>query len=356
MIERRKTTTVKIGNVLVGSEHPITIQSMTNTKTEDVAATVAQIRELETAGCEIIRLAVPTFEAAEAIKAIKKKTNTPLVADIHFDHRLAIAAMENGVDKIRLNPGNIGSDERVRKVVEVAKHYGVPIRVGVNSGSLEKEILKKYGMVTAEGLVESTLKHVRLLEDNRFEDMIVAIKSSNIQMTLKAFELLGKEVPYPYHVGITEAGTYFSGTIKSSIGIGHLLLNGIGDTMRVSLTSDPVNEVKVAKEILNALELRTFGIKVISCPTCGRTNVNIEQMAEAVQKRYAHVNADISVAVMGCVVNGPGEAREADLGIAGGLGEGLIFKKGQVIKKVKEEALLTELFKEIDGLLGSLDG
>lgn len=356
MIERRKTTTVKIGNVLVGSEHPISIQSMTNTKTEDVAATVAQIRALETAGCEIIRLAVPTFEAADAIKGIKQKINTPLVADIHFDHRLAIAAMENGVDKIRLNPGNIGSDEKVRKVVEVAKHYGVPIRVGVNSGSLEKEILKKYGHVTAEGLVESALKHVRLLEENHFEDMIVAIKSSNVQMTLKAFELLGKEVPYPYHVGITEAGTYFSGTVKSSIGIGHLLLNGIGDTMRVSLTSDPVNEVKVAKEILNALELRSFGIKVISCPTCGRTNVNIEHMAEAVQKRYAHVNADISVAVMGCVVNGPGEAREADLGIAGGLGEGLIFKKGQVIKKVKEEALLTELFKEIDALLGSLDG
>jgi (E)-4-hydroxy-3-methylbut-2-enyl-diphosphate synthase len=356
MIERRKTTTVKVGNVLVGSDHPVSIQSMTNTKTENVEATVEQIRALETAGCEIVRLAVPTFEAADAIKEIKKKIKTPLVADIHFDYRLAIAAMENGVDKIRLNPGNIGSDDRVKKVVEVAKHYGVPIRVGVNSGSLEKEILKKYGSVTAEGLVESALKHVRLLEKNNFEEMIVAIKSSNVQMTLKAFELLGKEVPYPYHIGITEAGTYFSGTVKSSIGIGHLLLNGIGDTMRVSLTSDPVNEVKVAKEILNALDLRTFGIKVISCPTCGRTNVNIEKMAEAVQERYSHVNADISVAVMGCVVNGPGEAREADLGIAGGLGEGLIFRKGQVIKKVKEEDLLTELFKEIDGLLGSING
>jgi len=355
MINRRQTTTVKVGNVLIGSEHPISIQSMTNTKTENIEATVQQIRGLEGVGCEIVRVAVPTFEAAEAIKEIKKKIQIPLVADIHFDHRLAIAAMENGVDKIRLNPGNIGSDERVRQVVEVAKHYGTPIRVGVNSGSLSKDILKKYGHVTAEGLVESALEHVRLLEKYQFEDMIVAIKSSNVQMTLKAFELMGKEVPYPYHIGITEAGTYFSGTVKSSIGIGHLLLNGYGDTMRVSLTSDPINEIKVAKEILSALELRTFGIKIISCPTCGRTNVNIEQMAEAVQEKYGDVNADISVAVMGCVVNGPGEAREADLGIAGGCGEGLIFKKGEVLKKVKEEELLTELFKEIDGLLGSLD-
>ncbi len=355
MIKRRKTSTVMVGDIPVGSEHPITIQSMTNTKTENVDATVEQIRGLEAAGCEIVRVAVPTFEAAEAIKEIKKKVQVPIVADIHFDYRLAIAAMENGVDKIRLNPGNIGSDERVRKVVEVAKHYGVPIRVGVNSGSLSKDILKKYGHVTAEGLVESALEHVRLLEKYSFEDMIVAIKSSNVQMTLKAFELMGKEVPYPYHIGITEAGTQFSGTVKSSIGIGHLLLNGYGDTMRVSLTSDPVNEVKVAKEILSTLELRTFGIKVISCPTCGRTNVNIEKMAEAVQEKYGHINADISVAVMGCVVNGPGEAREADLGIAGGLGEGLIFKKGEVLKKVKEEQLLEELFMEIDELLGSLN-
>lgn len=284
MIKRRKTSTVMVGDIPVGSEHPITIQSMTNTKTENVDATVEQIRGLEAAGCEIVRVAVPTFEAAEAIKEIKKKVQVPIVADIHFDYRLAIAAMENGVDKIRLNPGNIGSDERVRKVVEVAKHYGVPIRVGVNSGSLSKDILKKYGHVTAEGLVESALEHVRLLEKYSFEDMIVAIKSSNVQMTLKAFELMGKEVPYPYHIGITEAGTQFSGTVKSSIGIGHLLLNGYGDTMRVSLTSDPVNEVKVAKEILSTLELRTFGIKVISCPTCGRTNVNIEKMAEAVSR------------------------------------------------------------------------
>lgn len=355
MIKRRETTSVSVGNIKVGSHHPISIQSMTNTKTENAQATIAQIRGLESAGCEIVRVAVPSFEAADAIKEIKKKVKTPIVADIHFDYRLAIAAMENGVDKIRLNPGNIGSDDRVRKVVEVAKHYGVPIRVGVNSGSLDKDILKKYGCVTAEGLVESALEHVRLLEKYQFEDMIVAIKSSNVQMTLKAFELLGKEVPYPYHIGITEAGTYFSGTVKSSVGIGHLLLNGIGDTMRVSLTSDPVNEVKVAKEILNALDLRSFGIKVISCPTCGRTNVDIEQMAEAVEERYSHVNADISVAVMGCVVNGPGEAREADLGIAGGLGEGLIFKKGQVLKKVKEEDLLKELFKEIDVLLGSIN-
>ncbi len=355
MINRRQTTTVKIGNVLIGSDHPISIQSMTNTKTENIEATIQQIRGLESVGCEIVRVAVPTFEAAEAIKEIKKKIQIPLVADIHFDHRLAIAAMENGVDKIRLNPGNIGSNERVRQVVEVAKHYGTPIRVGVNSGSLSKEVLKKYGHVTAEGLVESALEHIRLLEKYHFEDLIVAIKSSNVQMTLKAFELMGKEVPYPYHIGITEAGTYFSGTVKSSIGIGHLLLNGYGDTMRVSLTSDPINEIKVAKEILSALELRSFGIKVISCPTCGRTNVDIEKMAEAVQEKYGHVNADISVAVMGCVVNGPGEAREADLGIAGGCGEGLIFKKGQVLKKVKEEELLKELFKEIDGLLGSLN-
>ncbi len=355
MINRRKTTTVMVGDIPIGSEHPITIQSMTNTKTENIEATVQQIRSLESSGCEIVRVAVPTFEAAKAIKEIKKKIQIPIVADIHFDYRLAIASMENGVDKIRLNPGNIGSDDRVRKVVEVAKHYGVPIRVGVNSGSLSKEIIKKYGHVTAEALVESALEHVRLLEKYKFEEMIVAIKSSNVQMTLKAFELLGKEVPYPYHIGITEAGTYFSGTVKSSVGIGHLLLNGYGDTMRVSLTSDPVNEVKVAKEILSALELRTFGIKVISCPTCGRTNVDIEKMAEAVQEKYGHISADISVAVMGCVVNGPGEAREADLGIAGGLGEGLIFKKGQVLKKVKEDQLLSELFKEIDELLGSLN-
>lgn len=356
MIKRRKTTTVYVGDVAVGSDHPISIQSMTNTKTEDAMATIDQIRALETAGCEIVRVAVPTFEAAKAIGEIKKKIKTPIVADIHFDYRLAIAAMEHGADKIRLNPGNIGSEDRVRKVVEVAKHYAVPIRVGVNSGSLDRAIINKYGGVTAEGLVESALEHVRLLEKNHFEEMIVAIKSSNVQMTLKAFELLGKEVPYPYHIGITEAGTYFSGTVKSSIGIGHLLLNGMGDTMRVSLTSDPVNEIKVAKEILNALELRTFGIKVISCPTCGRTNVNIEHMAEAVQERYSHVNADISVAVMGCVVNGPGEAREADLGIAGGLGEGLLFRKGEIIKKVKEEDLLDALYKEIDALLESLNG
>lgn len=353
MIKRRQSRPVKIGDVIIGGDNPIAIQSMTNTKTEDVAATVTQIRGLESAGCEIIRVAVPTFEAAEAIKEIKKKIQIPLVADIHFDHRLAIAAMENGVDKIRLNPGNIGSDEKVRQVVDVAKHYGVPIRVGVNSGSLSKAMLKKYGHVTSDALVESALEHVRLLERYNFEDIVVAIKSSNVQMTLDAFEKLGKEVPYPYHIGITEAGTYFSGTVKSSIGIGHLLLNGYGDTMRVSLTSDPINEVKVAKEILKSLDLRNFGIKIISCPTCGRTNVNIEKMAEAVEERYAHVNADISVAVMGCVVNGPGEAREADLGIAGGLGEGLIFKKGQVLKKVKEDQLLTELFKEIDDLLGS---
>lgn len=353
MIKRRQSRPVKIGDVIIGGDKPIAIQSMTNTKTEDVTATVTQIRGLESVGCEIIRVAVPTFEAAEAIKEIKKKIQIPLVADIHFDYRLAIAAMENGVDKIRLNPGNIGSDEKVRQVVEVAKHYGVPIRVGVNSGSLSKAMLKKYGHVTSDALVESALEHVRLLERYNFEDIVVAIKSSNVQMTLEAFEKLGKEVPYPYHIGITEAGTYFSGTVKSSVGIGHLLLNGYGDTMRVSLTSDPINEVKVAKEILKSLDLRNFGIKIISCPTCGRTNVDIEKMAEAVEERYAHVDTDISVAVMGCVVNGPGEAREADLGIAGGLGEGLIFKKGQVLKKVKEDQLLTELFKEIDDLLGS---
>lgn len=355
MINRRQTKGVTIGDVTIGSGHPVAIQSMTNTKTEDIEATVNQIRALETAGCEIIRVAVPTMEAAKAIKTIKKKITMPVVADIHFDYRLAIAAMENGVDKIRLNPGNIGSDDKVKQVVEVAKHYGVPIRVGVNSGSLSRAILKKYGRVTADGLVESALEHVRLLEHYAFEDIVVAIKSSNVQMTLEAFEKLGAEVPYPYHIGITEAGTYFSGTVKSAVGIGHLLLNGYGDTLRVSLTGDPLNEIKVAKEILNALEIRSFGIKIISCPTCGRTNVDIEKMAEAVEARYGQVDADISVAVMGCVVNGPGEAREADLGIAGGFGEGLIFKKGQVLKKVKEEDLLDALFEEIDILLGCQD-
>ncbi len=355
MINRRKSKVIDIGGVLIGGDNPITIQSMTNTKTEDIKSTIEQINALHKAGCEIVRVAVPTFEAAEAIKGIKKATSIPIVADIHFDYRLAIESMKNGVDKIRLNPGNIGSDDRVKKVVEVAKHYGVPIRVGVNSGSLDKSILSKYGCVNSNGLVESALKHVRLLEKYDFSNIVVAIKSSDVIMTLDAFTKLSNEVPYPYHIGITEAGTLFAGTIKSSVGIGHLLLNGIGDTMRVSLTSNPIDEIKVAKQILKALELRDFGVKFISCPTCGRTNVNLEKLAQLVEERYKDVRAKLTIAVMGCVVNGPGEAREADFGIAGGVGEGIIFKKGKVLKKVSEQNLLDEFFKEIDNYLESIN-
>ena len=344
---RDHTKVIQIGNRKIGGGNPVLIQSMCNTKTEDVEATVAQILKLEEAGCEIIRVAVPTMEAAAAIREIKKQIHIPLVADIHFDYRLAIAAIESGADKIRINPGNIGSRDRVQAVVETARTYGVPIRVGVNSGSLEKELIAKYGGVTAEAIVESARKQVSLIEEFGYDNIVVSIKSSDVMMCVKAHELMAKECRYPLHVGITESGTLLSGNIKSSVGLGIILYEGIGDTIRVSLTGDPVEEIKSAKYILKALKLRTGGIEVVSCPTCGRTRIDLIGLANQVENMVAGIDLNIKVAVMGCVVNGPGEAREADLGIAGGVGEGLLIKKGEVLRKVPENELLDALREEI---------
>lgn len=344
---REQTKEIRIGDVVIGGNHPIAIQSMTNTRTEDVKATVEQILRLEAAGCEIVRCTVPTSEAAEALKEIKKQIHIPLVADIHFDYRMAIAAIENGADKIRINPGNIGSQERVRAVVEKAKEYGVPIRIGVNSGSLEKHLLEKYGGVTAEGIVESAMEKVKMIEQMDYDDLVVSIKSSDVLMCVKAHELIAKQCPYPLHVGITESGTLYSGNIKSSVGLGIILHEGIGNTIRVSLTGDPVEEIRTAKLILKTLELRKGGVEVVSCPTCGRTRIDLIGLANQVEQMVQEFDLDIKVAVMGCVVNGPGEAREADLGIAGGIGEGLLIKKGEVVKKVKEEELLETLRQEL---------
>lgn len=348
MMERHKTREVKIGNRIIGGNHPIAIQSMTNTKTEDVAATVAQIHQLTKAGCEIIRCAVPTMEAAKALGEIKKQITIPLVADIHFDYRLAIAAMENGADKIRINPGNIGSADRVKAVVDEAKSRNIPIRVGVNSGSLEKDLVEKYHGVTAEGIVESALDKVKMIEDMGYDNLVISIKSSDVMMCVKAHELIASKTEHPLHVGITEAGTLISGNIKSSIGLGLILSKGIGDTIRVSLTGDPIEEIKSAKLILRTLGLRKGGIEVVSCPTCGRTQINLIQLANQVETMVAKFPLDIKVAVMGCVVNGPGEAKEADLGVAGGIGEGLIIKHGKVFKKVPEEELLPALRYELE--------
>lgn len=345
---RKKTRRVQIGNVTVGGGAPIVIQSMTNTKTEDVAATVAQIKELTAAGCEIIRCAVPTVEAAKALSEIKKQISIPLVADIHFDYRLAIEAIENGADKIRINPGNIGSMERVAAIAEAAKKYQVPIRVGVNSGSLERYLVEKYGGVTAEGLVESALDKVAMLEQFDFHDIVISIKSSDVLMCVRAHELIAERVDYPLHVGITEAGTLRSGNIKSALGLGMILSKGIGDTIRVSLTAPPVEEIVTAKLILRTLGLRKTGIEVVSCPTCGRTRIDLIGLAEQVEMLAAGYDLPIKVAVMGCAVNGPGEAKEADIGIAGGNGEGLVFRKGEIIRKVPEEELLSALKKEIE--------
>ena len=347
-MERHKTREVKIGNRIIGGNHPIAIQSMTNTKTEDVAATVAQIQQLTKAGCEIIRCAVPTMEAAKALGKIKKQISIPLVADIHFDYRLAIAAMENGADKIRINPGNIGSADRVKAVVDEAKSRNIPIRVGVNSGSLEKDLVEKYHGVTAEGIVESALDKVKMIEDMGYDNLVISIKSSDVMMCVKAHELIASKTDHPLHVGITEAGTLISGNIKSSIGLGLILSQGIGDTIRVSLTGDPIEEIKSAKLILRTLGLRKGGIEVVSCPTCGRTQINLIQLANQVETMVAEFPLDIKVAVMGCVVNGPGEAKEADLGVAGGIGEGLIIKHGKVFKKVPEEELLPALRYELE--------
>ena len=344
---REKTKEIQIGNVTIGGGNKVAIQSMTNTKTEDVEATVAQILALEKAGCEIIRCAVPTMEAAQALRSIKKQIHTPLVADIHFDYRLAIAAIENGADKIRINPGNIGSRERVQAVVDKAKEYGVPIRVGVNSGSLEKELVEKYGKVTAEGLVESAMDKVHMIEEMGYDQLVVSIKSSDVLMCVKAHELIAKQCKYPLHVGITESGTVWAGNIKSSVGLGMILGQGIGDTIRVSLTGDPVEEIQTAKLVLKTLGLRKGGIEVVSCPTCGRTKIDLIGLANQVEKMVSDIPLDIKVAVMGCVVNGPGEAKEADIGIAGGIGEGLLIKKGEIVKKVKEDELLETLRWEL---------
>jgi len=351
-MDRTQTRKINIGNVTIGGGSPIAIQSMTNTKTEDVAATVAQIKELTAAGCEIIRCAVPTMEAAKALAEIKKQIAIPLVADIHFDYRLAIAAIENGADKIRINPGNIGSMDRVREVAETAKKYGVPIRVGVNSGSLERNLVEKYGGVTAEGIVESALDKVAMLERFDFHDIVISIKSSDVLMCVKAHELIAKQTDYPLHVGITEAGTIRSGNIKSSLGLGMILSQGIGDTIRVSLTAAPVEEIVTAKLILRTLGLRRGGIEVVSCPTCGRTKIDLIGLAEQVETMVAGYDLPIKVAVMGCAVNGPGEAKEADLGIAGGNGEGLVFRKGEIVRKVPESELLSALREEIEAYEG----
>ncbi len=346
-MRREDTRVIQIGNRKIGGGNPIAIQSMTNTKTEDVQATVAQILALEAAGCEIIRCAVPTMEAAKALAEIKKQIHIPLVADIHFDYKLAIAAIENGADKIRINPGNIGDISRVKAVVDKAKEYQVPIRVGVNSGSLEKELVEKYGGVTAEGIVESALDKVHMIEEMGYENIVVSIKSSDVLMCVKAHELISEKCDYPLHIGITESGTILSGNIKSSVGLGIMLYQGLGDTIRVSLTGDPLEEIKSAKLILKTLGLRKGGIEVVSCPTCGRTKIDLIGLANQVENMVADIPLDIKVAVMGCVVNGPGEAKEADIGIAGGIGEGLLIKKGEIVKKVKEEELLETLRQEL---------
>ncbi len=344
---RQNTKEIRIGDVVIGGNHPVAIQSMNNTKTEDIKGTVEQIHRLEAAGCEIVRCTVPTLEAAEALREIKKNIQIPLVADIHFDYRMAIAAIENGADKIRINPGNIGGEERLRAVVDKAKEHEIPIRVGVNSGSLEKTLLEKYGAVTAEGIVESALDKVRMIEEMGYDNLVVSIKSSDVMMCVKAHELIAEQCPYPLHVGITEAGTVYSGNIKSSIGLGIILNEGIGNTIRVSLTGDPSEEIRSAKLILKTLGLRKGGIEVVSCPTCGRTQIDLIGLANQVEKMVQEFPLDLKVAVMGCVVNGPGEAREADIGIAGGKGEGLLIKKGEVVKKVKEEELLETLRREL---------
>ena len=343
-----ETKVVKIGDRIIGGNNPILIQSMTNTKTEDITATVQQINELTELGCDIIRCAVPTMEAAGALKEIKKQIRIPLVADIHFDYKLAIAAIENGADKIRINPGNIGSTERVKAVVDAAKERNIPIRAGVNSGSLEKDLVEKYHGVTAEGIVESALDKVKLIEDMGYDNLVISIKSSNVMMCVKAHELIATQTVHPLHVGITEAGTLISGNIKSAIGLGLILNQGIGDTIRVSLTGSPLEEVKSAKLILRTLGLRTGGIEVVSCPTCGRTQIDLIGLANKVETMVSGYDLDIKVAVMGCVVNGPGEAKEADIGIAGGKGEGIIIKHGQVYKKVPENELLPALKYELD--------
>jgi len=347
-IERKKTRKIRIGDIYIGGDAPVAVQSMTNTDTRDVSATVDQIKRLEEAGCDIVRVAVPDSEAAEALKRIRKSIRIPLVADIHFDYRLALASIENGADKIRINPGNIGGTEKVRKVVEAAKARGIPIRIGVNSGSLEKHILAKYGAATPQAMADSAMGHVRMLEDLGFHDIVISLKASNVPVTIESYRLMSAMTDYPLHIGVTEAGTLFSGMVKSAAGIGCLLAEGIGDTLRVSLTGDPVEEVRVGIEILKALDLRRTGVELISCPTCGRTRIDLIKIANEVEKRLAGCSKPIKVAVVGCAVNGPGEAREADIGIAGGVGEALLFKKGRIIRKIPQEHIVDELLEEIE--------
>lgn len=347
-IERKETRKVKVGNIYIGGDAPITVQSMTNTDTRDVLSTIKQIKALEEEGCDIVRVAVLDDEASNALAQIKKHMKIPLVADIHFDYRLAISAMENGADKIRLNPGNIGDRERVRKVVKVAKERQIPIRIGVNSGSLEKEIINKYGGPTPEAMVESALNHAKILEEEDFFDIVLSLKASNVPMTIAAYRIISQKSKYPLHLGVTEAGTVNGGTIKSSIGIGCLLAEGIGDTIRVSLTGEPTNEVRVGNSILKSLEIKKRGIDFISCPTCGRCRINLIDIANEVEKRLYNVNKDIKVAIMGCEVNGPGEAKEADIGIAGGKNQAILFKKGKIIKKIPQEKIVDQLIEEIN--------
>ncbi|MBQ9635176.1 MAG: flavodoxin-dependent (E)-4-hydroxy-3-methylbut-2-enyl-diphosphate synthase [Acidaminococcaceae bacterium] len=350
-MNRRKTRQIQVGSVAVGGDAPIAVQSMTNTKTQDAQSTLRQIWTLADGGCDIIRCAVPDMEAAYALKDIVAGSPIPVIADIHFDYRLALQAIASGVHGLRLNPGNIGGAEKVKAVVEAAKPKNIPIRIGVNAGSLPKDLLEKYGHPTAEALVEAAWHHIRILEAMDYRNIKISLKCHDVPLTLAAYRLLASQCDYPLHVGITEAGTVRSGIIKSAVGIGSLLAEGIGDTIRVSLIGDPVNEVKVGFEILNSLGLRTCGPTLISCPTCGRTSIDLEKLANTVEERLADIKEPISVAVMGCIVNGPGEAREADVGIAGGKGEGLVFRKGQVIKKVPEDRLINELFDEIDKIL-----
>lgn len=348
--KRRNTREVSFGGITIGGNHPIAIQSMTNTKTSDVKATVEQILRLEEAGCEVVRVTVNDQAAAEAIKEIKKNIHIPLVADIHFNYRLALQAMENGIDKLRINPGNIGSKERIKAVVDSAKRHGVPIRIGVNSGSLEQEFIDAHNGVCTEGLIQSAMKHVKILEDFDFHDIIVSIKSSDVMQSIETYSALSERIDYPLHIGITETGTLKRGTIKSSVGLGTILSQGIGDTIRVSLTTDPVEEIYAAQGILQSLGLRRFGVEIVACPTCGRTDIDLISLANEVEERVKHMKKDIKIAIMGCVVNGPGEAREADIGIAAGKNVGLIFKKGEILKKVPESELLSALMAEIESL------
>ncbi|CAG7840721.1 4-hydroxy-3-methylbut-2-en-1-yl diphosphate synthase [Clostridium novyi B str. ATCC 27606] len=345
---RKKTKKIKIGNIYIGGDSPITVQSMNNTDTRDIKATIKQINDLQHAGCDITRCAVLDMNAAEALKEITRAVNIPVVADIHFDYKLALKSIENGISALRINPGNIGNIEKVRAVAKAAQERNIPIRIGVNSGSLEKELLEKYNGVCPEALVESALKHVRILEDINFDDIVISLKSSNVNQMIESYRIISRKVNYPLHIGVTESGTIWRGTIKSSVGIGTLISEGIGDTIRVSLTGDPIEEIKVGKEILKATGHIKEGIEFVSCPTCGRTQIDLIKLANEVEEKLSNINKNIKIAIMGCIVNGPGEAKEADLGIAGGNGEGLIFKKGKILRKVKEENLIYELVKEVE--------